>query len=307
MKREGSMKELFREERWNTDWGDMKCSLVNCCLCNSSEHMVIGEDNSFKIVKCKECGFMYVNPRPNQESLRRYYNRYYLSKSKTDIVKDWGKDMKLVFKEAKEKIVAEYIDGRLLDVGCGFGFFLDSMKDSKLNLFGVDLDGSAINFARKKFHIKNINNVDFLDNEFPDNYFDVVTMFYILEHVQDPKLFLFEAFRVLKEGGVLVIRVPHNEPLLRLKRYFPFLPFSFNAPMHLNDFSFRTLKLVLKLTGFENVYIFVGNHRTPRNKVKKTIIYTITKLAKIIYLLSNGRVVAPFGGGLTAYSYKKKQ
>ena len=292
-----SVKGLFKEKRWNADWEDMKCLSVNCCLCNSSESTIIGEDNSFKIVKCKECGFVYVNPRPTQESLRRYYNSFYPQKYESDIVEDWSKDMKLVFKEAKEKISAEYIDGRLLDVGCGFGFFLDSMKDSKLDLFGVDLDRSAIDFAKKKIHQKNISNVDFLDNDFPDSYFDVITMFYILEHVQDPKLFLFEAFRILKDGGLLVLRVPHSEPLLRLKRYFPFLPYSFHAPIHLNGFSSKTLKQFLQLTEFENECIFVGNPRTPRDKVKKIVIYVITKLSKIIYVLSNGKVVTPFGGG----------
>src|SRR3989344_395300 len=101
--------------------------------------------------------------------------------------------------------------GRLLDFGCGNGYFLGKLKNKVEGLYGCDPYGEpfekkSVNFEDVKF--EKINPHEPLP--YPDCFFDVVTAIEVIEHVGDEKRVIRELYRILKNGGVLIITVPNK-------------------------------------------------------------------------------------------------
>lgn len=111
------------------------------------------------------------------------------------------------------KIIREYKSGgRLLDIGCGEGYFLQ-YAEKYYEAYGMDVSDYCISEAcrrtkKTKLSVGSIANIDY-GNEF----FDVVTCFDVLEHLDDPEAAVLECRRVLRSGGVLVIRIPNTSSL----------------------------------------------------------------------------------------------
>lgn len=149
------------------------------------------------------------------------------------------KDNPTFDKRLKELAFLGYEKGRLLDLGCAFGFFLAKAEKAGFQTFGVDISKFAINKAKKNCAAK-LYQLDISQNELPfaTNFFDVITMFDTLEHLENYSFTLKEAHRVLKKGGVLHIHTPIGE------RWMVDLT-------HLNYFPTKILKLVLERFGFK--------------------------------------------------------
>jgi SAM-dependent methyltransferase len=96
--------------------------------------------------------------------------------------------------------------GNFLEIGCAGGFFLDVMRAAGWKVWGIDLSKSAIQFARQRK--LNVMNKDLYGAKFKSNSFDAILMGDVFEHVPDPVDFLNETFRILKPGGVLVVKTP---------------------------------------------------------------------------------------------------
>lgn len=123
---------------------------------------------------------------------------------------------------------------RYLDVGCGNGRFLHFVKEQGMVPYGIDF------FIPEENKELNIRKVHLLDAGFPDDYFDFITIHNVLEHVEDPKLILFECKRIVKKGGKILISVPNSSSLHYL--LFSSAWVSLDPPRHLFTFSKKKLK-----------------------------------------------------------------
>ncbi|MBU4346710.1 MAG: methyltransferase domain-containing protein, partial [Candidatus Omnitrophica bacterium] len=179
---------------------------VKCGLCGADDTRLVTIEDSFKIVRCKRCGLIYLNPRPKEEDLLEFYGDFFSTDEKS--VSQWSRLMGKVYKETKRNIEREYSSGKLLDMGCGLGLFLKLWDPKKWELFGIDISRKAVEYAKSKgLNVKE----GFLEKtDFSDKHFDVITMFYVLEHLPNPLKVLKEARRILKKNGLLVIRVPQS-------------------------------------------------------------------------------------------------
>lgn len=105
--------------------------------------------------------------------------------------------------------------GRLLDVGCAFGYFMEHASQY-FDVYGIDISHYAIEKARerrlKKVRVHNVEE----EFPFPKRYFDVVTCFEVIEHLYHPDRLLKNIYRVLKTGGFLYISTPNNNLLRRI-------------------------------------------------------------------------------------------
>lgn len=155
------------------------------------------------------------------------------------------------------KNIMEGIQGNILDLGCHGGTLTNFI--SKLNknnrLFGLDISKNAIDYASGRYSHIEFKTQDLNDGiPYPDNSFDAVTCFDVLEHVFDPLKLINETKRVLKNGGYFIVDIP-NETLL-----FKFIWFFWTRmkgkvwrDVHINHFSPEDLEKLLEKNGFEKI------------------------------------------------------
>jgi len=175
----------------------------------------------FTVVACEQCGLMYLNPRYDSKELaavypdEQYTNRVgYFSGS---ILFGFNKILpkvenrgELVDSAKNKKNLREIMFhkkvGRILDVGCCNGSFIALLERRGWKTFGVDFSKTAIENARNVYGQKNTFCGQLTDAKYRDSYFDVVTMYNTIEHLQNPKEVLKEIARILKPSGLLVVQ-----------------------------------------------------------------------------------------------------
>jgi len=222
-----------------------------CDLCGSpSDHskVVLWKHNT-PVVKCATCGLLYANPRWKGEHLfGRYHQEYWA-----------GYDYKVQNIEcnpaAGEKPWKSHLDnievtgkrGRLLDVGCATGEFLVAAKGRGWDTYGVETSPIAAEQARRttggSIHTGTLDTVPY-----QDGYFDAVTLWDVIEHLQSPRNYMEQASRLLKRGGLLGITTPNIRSLAYrlLGREWE----AIGPNDHLYYFSPRTLARLLADNGF---------------------------------------------------------
>lgn len=136
--------------------------------------------------------------------------------------------------------------GRLLDVGCGNGRWMEVWSRWQRECVGVEPHRPTAEEARRRGLDVRPGSLE--DQKFPDASFDVVTFCHVFEHLPDPRATLREARRVLRPGGQLVLWVPDFESLLRPVFGRAWLPYE--VPRHLWHFNRRTLGWLVREEGF---------------------------------------------------------
>ena len=234
---------------------------INCSLCGAddTELVYVEKDRlmrlpgSFRLMRCRQCGLLYLNPRPTPDEIKYYYPDDYGPYNVTP-----GDDPSWIsrlddsfgyWKRARIVNNAYPQGGRVLDVGCAMGNFLDMLRRlGSWELYGLDITPEATLYAHDRYGVNTFTGA-LADAAYPDAYFDVVTMWDVLEHVFDPTSTLNEIHRILKPQGLLLIRVPNVDTWdARLfGRYWA----GYDAPRHTFVFSPETLGVLLDKTGFQ--------------------------------------------------------
>jgi len=100
--------------------------------------------------------------------------------------------------------------GKLLDIGCGEGFFL-YWAEKYWEIYGVDISEYAISKAKKRLKSSNLTVYDINDglDFYKDSYFDIITVFDVLAHLENPDFLLSEISRIIKNEGILIISTPN--------------------------------------------------------------------------------------------------
>lgn len=172
---------------------------------------------------------------------------------------DYYKTDRWEYAYAREMIGAS--PQRVLEVGCGRGYFLRSLEKYGHQCIGLELNNEAIVNKITTYEIRN----QYLDqvNEVDRELFDVVCSFQVLEHVSDPGTFLRNCIRVVRPGGLLVFSTPNYAYPVHRARLDAFdLP-----PHHLNHFTEETFARVAGCLGLEVLCIKAQVHNTPQRFV----------------------------------------
>lgn len=138
--------------------------------------------------------------------------------------------------------------GKLLDVGCGGGRFLNRMKKRGWEVEGIDFDAQATNKVTARYGIRT-HAGDLTQCALPANSFDVITMSQTIEHLHDPNASLRESLRILKPGGLLVMTTP-NVKSIGASEFGAYWR-GWEAPRHLHLFSVESLQRLTQRAGFE--------------------------------------------------------
>lgn len=235
---------------------------IECNFCKSKDNIIIYRgrlDGSFhkemfsptsasfktgNIVKCKNCGLIFTNPRPKAKILVRFYSE--------------GLDQNYV-KQRQERIqtfrrVIKFIEsfaqpGRLLDIGCGAGFLLYAAKENGWQVKGIESNKFFANFANTKLKVDAINKTA-EQAEFGYGCFDAIVLHDTLEHLLDPYLVLSKSYNWLRKGGYIFINIPNISSIYAKvfrNRWW------FIETMHLYYFSPRTINMYFEKIGFKYI------------------------------------------------------
>jgi SAM-dependent methyltransferase len=273
---------------------------VDCPVCEATKGTPLHREDSFQMVRCPSCQFVFLNPRPKAESLLSFYQDYLPEEESS--IESWRRMMASVF-HCSATLLGQYRkNGRLLDVGTGFGFFLMEMKKRGWEVAGVEISKKAIDYARDvlglTIHLGPAEKVGF-----PDNYFDAVTGFYVVEHLPRPLVFFRECYRILKPGGLLLLRYPHTTPIKNVLHWFHIRNRLYDLPAHLSDFSPKMIQQCLEKIGFERCQHLIGGYTRPGEHGKRTASILFGIFSEMIFFLSCKKFLLP-GVSKTVLAYK---
>ncbi len=223
---------------------------------------LFGKPGRFRIVRCLGCGSLRVDPRPEGETLGRFYEDYYRPGTMQRAIdlqvgpRRGGFDPVRAGTEARWKEISRLLDQAghgghclVVDAGAGLGGFTYHLSRiaGDVRTLGVEYSLPAVRYGVEELGVPMVpGSVEALPLR--DGVASVVTMWHVLEHSPAPRTALAEAWRVLEPGGVLVVEVPAGDALLA--RLFGPHWFYLQPPTHLNLFSQAGLERLVTDAGF---------------------------------------------------------
>ncbi|MGZ4115982.1 MAG: methyltransferase domain-containing protein [Bacteroidia bacterium] len=232
--------------------------LSNCPVCNSNQMspFLACKDNTvsretFQIVQCNSCGFKFTNPRPEEDKLGAYYkSEDYVSHSNTKkgfINSTYQSVRKYTLLKKLQLISKYYKTGKILDIGCGTGEFLNTCKNAQWETFGIEPDPDAKKMASTNFglDVKAETEIKNLEAE----KFDVISMWHVLEHVPKLNERIEDLKRLIKPNGLIIIAVP-NCNSLDAKIYKENWA-AYDVPRHLYHFTPKDIEQIFRNHGLE--------------------------------------------------------
>ncbi len=309
----------------SSDHPELELEYVACNLCGSTEYIVRfpdtltasldgGEWRAFRcthpgygvhppIVACQQCGYVYTNPRVKVETIRENYQ----------MVED---PLYLQERPAREVTFRHHLrhlerytgpaaGRRLLDVGAYIGVFVEVAAEAGWDAWGVEPSAWGVKVAEERG--LNMVRGTLEEADLPDESFDILTMWDVIEHLTDPAGGLAEAFRILKPGGWIAAHTMDIDSLFSrlMGARWPWL-----MEMHIHYFSRRTLGEMLEKAGFEVAsikpegrYLNIGYLTTRLNSYSPPIAGAVGAVARLTGL---DRLPVPvnFGDLVTAYAQK---
>ena len=226
-----------------------------CPICGEEAHFYF-EKFQRKIFSCQTCGLKFVWPIPKPKEIEFFYRQYWQKKSFRG-EKALGYLSYLAEKESFldyfQKVFRQInlLPGRVLDIGCGPGFFLKIAQKNGWQVWGLDLSAEAVTQARKILKTRRIYQQTLEKSKFLPNFFDLVTIFQTIEHVENPLLLLKKVRKILKPKGVLLLTTPNAsgwQAKIMGQRWF-----SYRHPDHFWFFSQKSLEILLKKAGFVKI------------------------------------------------------
>jgi SAM-dependent methyltransferase len=244
-----------------------------CPSCQSSEYTLIGSPyinpkvtkiirKDYKVAECNSCGLYYIIPQIDfsAEEWKYLYDENYFFEKSSWYHKNRERDRKERFNN-----IIKYSSNEIrnfLDVGCGEGYCLLEAESRGWNAFGLDINDNRIDKAKK-------NNINFINSDLPssklrEDFFDVVYMDSVLEHVINPLDYLSETKRILKKGGILYIGVPNEDSLFNdFKKLF---------------YKISSQQVAPKIKPFKSPYHIIGFNKNSLENILNRSLFKIEKL-----------------------------
>lgn len=249
----------------------------------------------FEVKKCQQCGLIFLDPQPSKKVLGEHYphQQYYSYKKRINGLSGLIRQFRsyLIRRYYKPTIfsrtfsvIVQGVPGiprepnkkpwRILDVGCGTGDTLEVLKELGWGVYGFEIDKNAVKLARKR----GLTNVVWGGyekiKEFPDNYFDCIRLYHVIEHLPDPGSCLQLIYKKLKPGGEVILGTPNAESVV--SRIFGVYWYNLDIPRHLFVFSPRTFSKIVKRADFLRISITFCSG----DGLGRSIIYVLNEILK---------------------------
>lgn len=222
-----------------------------CPVCNSLKRSIIWGQKFLKVeqlvYQCVDCSMVYSSS-PDVDYAKE--SVYACPEVYGDSEIDWNH-----YCQIAARLTCHPFSAKVLDIGCSTGRLLQALyRHGFRKVFGIDLSEKAIQIAKSKGLAAWVGGIEDVFE-----YYDVITLSHVLEHVPDPKALLKSAFRVLAKNGTLYIEVPDRSRYSML----PGVTQSFNLE-HINHFRMCDLVRLCQNSGLEVVSSGRGDFEHPR-------------------------------------------
>lgn len=248
-----------------------------CSLCSKSlkTKIFVAPDRSdknklYSFYKCTGCTLVQIRPFPNKKKIDKYYS--YVDGDNHAKIKNqqinflhrlpFGKTMlkkyiDLCYRQRYQLIMKLHSKGKILDIGCGEGSFLKKFPSEKWKRTGIEINKNLATMAHRTVKHAKIITVPVELSTLPKQNFDIVTMWHVLEHIQNPKIVLKSLKKIISPHGYLVIEVPHGNSLYRklFSTHWQLLL----LPQHIFFWTKKSIKFALNEAEFDVISIsYVG-------------------------------------------------
>lgn len=278
------------------------CGSAGSVLYAGLPDRLFGVQGQFGFKKCRACGLLWIDPRPAESDLPKCYTEYYTHRAAPEHISATAGFRPLgglrdAFREAilcgrygykhlhtnhgicrlgpalsfiplldrrakydlAERLPVFIPGGIIVDVGCGNGVYLNKMKSLGWRVYGVEPDSAASEPAIRSG--LDVFRGVLKDAPIKNDSSDQVTMIHVLEHLPNPLEDLSECLRILKKGGRMVIYTPNAESLAH--GHFGRNFFALDPPRHLNIFTARSIRKILRDAGFTRMSVRTTPYSAP--------------------------------------------
>ena len=246
-----------------------------CRICNHRSFDTIMTDvrtrlgETYGLKQCKNCSFISTDPLPSPEILKKYYAGSY--RQGENAIAD--RYLSLFYKIRMRGLIKEIHkmlppSARILDWGAGDGALVRLLADEGFESYGIDAYSTDINHDK-------LFNATIESVPFSHGFFDAITCFHVLEHIDQPVLSLNKAFSLLKPGGIIIIEVPNIDSIsfrLFQKRWHPL-----DLPVHVNHFNPSVLRILLEESTRSRV--FKTKYFSPRHAPNSFLVSLLPSLS----------------------------
>lgn len=231
-----------------------------CLVCSSKVLLDLHDYMDHHLSQCKKCGFVFAKKIPSDKELEEHYKGYGRNDYLSPITIKRYNELLNTFEEFRKT-------NKILDVGCGIGYFLEVAKERGWDVYGTEYTDEAIQICSSKGI--NMQKGILSSRNYQNEEFDIITSFEVIEHINNPIDELTNFYKVLRKGGLVYLTTPNFNSLLRYR-----LKSEYNVicyPEHLSYYTPKTLKKLFTCVDFKTKKIESTGISLTRLKTSKGV------------------------------------
>jgi len=231
-----------------------------CLVCSSKVLLDLHDYMDHHLSQCKKCGFVFAKKIPSDKELEEHYKGYGRNDYLSPITIKRYNELLNTFEEFRKT-------NKILDVGCGIGYFLEVAKERGWDVYGTEYTNEAIQICSSKGI--NMQKGILSSRNYQNEEFDIITSFEVIEHINNPIDELTNFYKVLRKGGLVYLTTPNFNSLLRYR-----LKSEYNVicyPEHLSYYTPKTLKKLFTCVDFKTKKIESTGISLTRLKTSKGV------------------------------------
>lgn len=244
---------------------------MNCTICKSSKIKDYKKINFYKLYKCLRCGVIFLDNDSLILDEKELYDKQYFETYLYET------DIHLENTQKAVKYYLEFIQRNffkpqsILEVGAGFGYMVKALRSLGYDAEGIEVSGYSVEEGKKRLNIDLFKGT--LTSYPKDKKFDLIIFYHSFEHINNPIETLAKVNELLNKSGILWLSFPN---VMSLDRFLNGDRWNgWSLPYHLFHYSPRSIKYLLKNSGFSNVKVvksFLNPFSIIRKKVSKNLI-----------------------------------
>lgn len=227
---------------------------LQCLMCGGLQHRPIFNEFGIDILRCRECQHVFSSFRADP-----HYDGFWGEAVAERDLWYWREARRPMYQDFCQRFLVGRA-GRLLDMGCGLGFFLHAMKSyARWEAYGCEISPVAVRYAHETLGLPNVHCRRLEEADWPPGSFDLITMWDVIDHIPRPDPLLRRCHALLREGGRCFLRTPNVRVQLlrarlnqRLRGMQPGVTY-LQASDHAHHYSMASIRKLLERNGFARV------------------------------------------------------